>query len=137
MEASPAQKTIYGADVKLDPIGGFPIEQGSGALPLAQQRENFCASLPPPEADEMRRKMGLPVPSEIAAAAAKKEADAEAHRQEAEAALAAKPNLEKQVTDLTAANKALTAENSALKSEAAAATSALHPGSTVEEKSNG
>ena len=36
-ELTPAQKLVFGADAKLHPVTGMPLETGKGALPDQQQ----------------------------------------------------------------------------------------------------
>jgi hypothetical protein len=62
MQASQAEKNIFGGDVKLHPITRMPLEQGIGCLPPDVQAENV--HLPEIErmhgraaAENMRRKL--------------------------------------------------------------------------------
>ena len=45
MEASQAEKNVFGADVRIHPITKMPIEQGIGALPVDRQVEHHLAHI--------------------------------------------------------------------------------------------
>lgn len=70
-ELAQAEKNIFGADAKYHPITLMPLEQGIGALTIAQQAQIHCQIIESRDgktaADAMRRKL---------AAAAKFDADA-------------------------------------------------------------
>jgi hypothetical protein len=61
MEASQAEKNVFGADVKLHPITKMPIEQGLGALSDDAQAQIHCQFIERSSgkhaADEMRRRL--------------------------------------------------------------------------------
>ena len=61
MEASQAEKNVFGADVKLHPVTLLPLENGIGSLPIAQQAELHLVAIEKEQgkevADAMRHKM--------------------------------------------------------------------------------
>jgi hypothetical protein len=81
--------------MKIHPITGMPLEDGRGALPEHVQAANHCAAIEAegdkPRADALRKKLGIPLREDVAAA--KSKADAERVQRE-KAAAAALPKLE-------------------------------------------
>ena len=84
MSIPQAMKNVFGEDVKLHPVTKRPIETGRGALPVDQQALMHLADVEKEEgqerADAMRKQMGIPTESEIAAKRAEA-AEAEKARQ--------------------------------------------------------
>lgn len=85
---SQAQKNVFGEDAKLHPVTGMVLEKGHGAPSefhqALQHIEQIEASHGRKVANEMRRKLGVKTPEEIAAEA-KAAADAElVHRRNVE-----------------------------------------------------
>ena len=69
MEASQADKNVFGADVKLHPVTHMPLESGIGALPDDEQARMHCnmieANGDKDAADAMRAKLNpSPEPDE-------------------------------------------------------------------------
>lgn len=105
MEASQAEKNVFGADVKLHPITKMPLEQGKGALSHDDQARLHVDIIHTQQgesvADEMRKKLGIPTRAEREAAA-KAKAEAEAKRADHEARIA---ELEAQLAAATSAKE--------------------------------
>jgi hypothetical protein len=100
------EKNTFGHDAKRHPVTGFVLEQGYGAGTPDQQAENHCKMIDAEEGreagNELRRKCGLPVAEDIAAAAAKAEQLRAARERAAYAALEEKPVLEARIAALEA-----------------------------------
>jgi hypothetical protein len=100
---SPVEKLAYS---ERHPITGDPLETGHGAGTLDQQAELHCKTIDAEQGraagNEMRRKCGLPVAEDIAAAAATAEQDRAAKDKAAYAALEEKPALEAKIIALEA-----------------------------------
>lgn len=106
MEVSQAEKNVFGEGAKYHPVTGMIIETGRGALPERQQTAIHCqmieAAGDKERADEMRRKIGLPVAADVAAAQQKAEADRLAREQAIAALVPAVEKLQETVADLVA-----------------------------------
>jgi hypothetical protein len=108
------EKLVFGADARRHPVAGFVIQQGVGSLSDDQQTEEFCRTIDAEEGraagNEMRRRCGLPVAEDIAAANAKAEQERAAKEKAAYAALEEKPVLECTIAGLLARIVKLEAE---------------------------
>jgi hypothetical protein len=100
------EKNTFGADARRHPITGYVLEQGYGAGSESEQAEQHCRTIDAEEGraagNEMRRKCGLPVAEDIAAANAKAEQLRVAKEETAYAALEEKPELEARIVGLEA-----------------------------------
>jgi hypothetical protein len=98
------EKLVFGVDAQRHPITGYVLEQGYGALSENEQAELHCRIIDAEEGraagNELRRKVGLPVAEDIAAANALAERIRAAKEQAAYAALEEKPALEAQIAAL-------------------------------------
>jgi hypothetical protein len=85
------EKLIFGPDAKRHAITGRVLELGSGALLENEQTELHCRDIDAKDGratgNDMRRKCGLPIAEEIAAAAAEAERKRLAREKAAYAAL--------------------------------------------------
>ena len=104
----------FGADARRHPITGYVLEQGYGARSENEQAEQHCRTIDAEEGraagNEMRRRCGLPVAEDIAAAKAKTEQERAAKEKAAYAALEEKPVLEATIAALEARIVKLEAE---------------------------
>jgi hypothetical protein len=100
------EMNTFGADARRHPITGYVLEQGYGARSENEQAEQHCRTIDAEEGraagNEMRRKCGLPVAEDIAAANAKAEQLRLAKEQTAYAALDERPALEDKIAALHA-----------------------------------
>jgi hypothetical protein len=108
------EKLVFGADARRHPVAGFVLEQGYGALSESAQAEQHCQTIDAEDGraagNEMRRKCGLPVAEDIAAADAKAEQERAGKEKAAYAALEEKPVLEATIAALEARVVKLEAE---------------------------
>jgi hypothetical protein len=100
------EMNTFGADARRHPITGYVLEQGYGAGSESEQAEQHCRTIDAEDGraagNKMRRKCGLPVAEDIAAANAKAEQLRVAKEETGYAALEEKPELEARIVGLEA-----------------------------------
>jgi hypothetical protein len=98
------ERNTFGDHAKRHPITGYVLEQGYGAGSESEQAEQHCRTIDAEEGraagNEMRRKCGLPVAEDIAAANAKAEQLRVAKEKAAYAALDERPALDDKIAAL-------------------------------------
>jgi hypothetical protein len=108
------ERNTFGADARRHPQTGHVLQQGYGALSESGQAEQHCQIIDAEDGraagNEMRRRCGLPVAEDIAAANAKAEQERVAKEKAAYAALEEKPVLECTIAGLLARIVKLEAE---------------------------